>query len=177
MSTSKDATVQIDGAGHAPAPHYELFEGEGAFQAAVDRLLGETGRELRIFDPDLAALKLNSPARVARLERFLRGSRARRLHIVVHDPDLLTKRCPRMMRLVTLYAHVIQVHRTPEDLRNLQDAFLVLDAAHYVRRPVASVFRGALGLDDRSEALAMRSRFLELWAVSEPAVSPTTLGL
>jgi hypothetical protein len=46
-----------------------------------------------------------------------------------------------------------------------------------VRRPVARFFRGALGLGDENEALAMRSRFLEIWAASYPAVSSTTVGL
>jgi hypothetical protein len=42
---------------------------------------------------------------------------------------------------------------------------------------VAAYFRGALGLNDESEALAMRSRFLEIWAASYPGVSSTTAGL
>jgi hypothetical protein len=82
-----------------------------------------------------------------------------------------------MMGLLARYAHAIQMHRTHEEVREVQDAFLVLDANHYVRRPVARFFRGALGLGDENEALAMRSRFLEIWAASYPAVSSTTVGL
>lgn len=161
----------------APAPDYARFNGVEEFQQAVDRLLAQDGRELGIFDPDLAALKLNDPDRVARLEAFLRASRTRRLQVAVHDPDHLTRRCPRMMAFLQRFNHVIQIHRTHQEIRSLQDAFLVLDAAHYVRRPVATFMRGGIGLFDETDALAMRSRFREIWAASYPAVSSTTAGL
>jgi hypothetical protein len=156
---------------------YERFDSRGAFQAAVDRLLGEPGRELRIFDPDAQALELNQPARVEALERFLQASRTNRLYMVLHDPQPLQTRCPRMMSLLARFSHAIQIHRTHEEIAQLQDAFLVLDSAHYVRRPVAAFFRGAIGLSDETEALAMRGRFDEIWAGSYPAVSGTTAGL
>jgi hypothetical protein len=48
---------------------------------------------------------------------------------------------------------------------------------HYVRRPVATLFRGAMGLGDENEGQALRGRFGEIWAASYPAVSSTTVGL
>ena len=161
----------------APAPHYERFDTETAFQAALERLLEQTARELRVFDPDLAALRLNSPERIARVERFLQASRTRRLYIVVHDTDQVTRHCPRMMSLLARYSHAIQINQTQQEIRELQDSFLVLDSMHYLRRPAARFFRGALGLNDENEALAMRARFGEIWSASYPAVTPTTLGL
>ena len=160
-----------------PQAEYLQFDGEADFQQAVVRLLAASGRELRVFDPDLAALKLNDAARVATLEGFLAASRTRRLFIAVHDTEHVTRQCPRMMSLLARYAHAIQIHRTHEEIRSIQDSFLVLDQSHYVRRPVAQLFRGALGLHDETEALAMRARFQEIWAASYPAVSSTTLGL
>lgn len=160
-----------------PEPQYLRFDAEADFQTAVERLLELPGRELRIFDPDLLVLRLNAPARIALLERFLRGSRTRKIQVVVHHTEHLTRHCPRMMSLLKLFNHAIQINRTHEEIRNLQDAFMVLDAEHYLRRPVAEHFRGALGLHDETEALAMRSRFLEIWAASYPGVASTTLGL
>ena len=160
-----------------PKIDYQRFEGEGEFQTALDRLLEQPGRELRLFDPDLKALRLNSPARIAQFDRFLRASRTRKIYMVVHDTDHLTRQCPRMLGLLKLFTHVIQINRTHEEIRNLQDAFLVLDTQHYLRRPVADHFRGAIGLYDETEALAMRSRFQEIWSASYPGVSSTTVGL
>ena len=156
---------------------YERFDTNDGFQAALARLLGQPGRELRIFDPDGAALRLNDPARIAQLEGFLQQSRTRRMYLVVHNTDHITRQCPRMMALLARYTHAIQINRTSEEIRELQDAFLVLDALHYVRRPVATFFRGAMGLGDDNEGLAMRGRFMEIWGASFPAVSSTTVGL
>lgn len=158
-------------------PVYERFDTSDGFQAAVERLLAQAGRELRIFDPDLSALRLNDPGRIGVLEAFLSTSRTRRIYVVVHDAGHVTRYCPRMMSLLARYSHAIQINRTHPEIRELQDAFLVLDALHYVRRPVAQFFRGAIGLGDESEALAMRSRFMEIWAASYPGVSATTVGL
>ena len=160
-----------------PKPEYERFEGEADLQKAVDRMLAQPGRELRLFDPDLKALRLNSPARIAQLDTFLRASRTRRIYVVVHSIDHLTRHCPCMLGLLKLFNHAIQINRTHEEIRNLQDAFMVLDARHYLRRPVAEHSRGAIGLNDETEALAMRSRFQEIWSASYPGVSSTTVGL
>jgi hypothetical protein len=81
------------------------------------------------------------------------------------------------MNLLARFAHAIQVYKTGEEIRELQDAFLVLDSMHYVRRPVAQFFRGAIGLGDENEGLTMRSRFMEIWSASLPGVSATTVGL
>jgi hypothetical protein len=159
------------------APIYERFDTKQAFQAAVERLLEQPGRELRVFDPDGAALRLNDAARIEGLERFLLASRTRRLYLVVHDTDHLTRQCPRLLALLRRFSHAIQINQTQEEIRDVQDAFLLLDAVHYVRRPVASLFRGAMGLGDENEGQALRGRFGEIWAASSPAVSATTVGL
>jgi len=122
-------------------------------------------------------LRLNDPVRLARLERFLMSSRTRRIYLVLHNTDPLTRQCPRMMSLLGRYSHAMQINRTHEEIRELQDAFLVLDSLHFVRRPVAQFFRGALAFGDETEGLAMRGRFVEIWAASFPAVSSTTIGL
>jgi len=156
---------------------YERFDTHAGFQQAISRLLAQPGRELRVFDPDGASLGLNDAARVGELERFLLASRARRLYLVLHDTEHLTRQCPRMMALLARLTHAVQIHRTHEPIRHLQDAFWVLDSQHYVRRPVATFSRGAMGLNDESEGQVMRQRFAEIWDQSFPAVSSTTVGL
>jgi hypothetical protein len=125
----------------------------------------------------MEAWRLNSVERVDHLRRFLQLSRTRRLYLVVHDTGHITRYCPRMLQLLAKYNHVIQINRTDESIRSLQDSFAVLDARHYLRRPVARFFRGALGVNDETEGLAMRTRFTEIWAASFPAVSSATTGL
>ena len=159
------------------APIYERFDTSQGFQAAVDRLMEQPGRELRVFDPDGAALRLNDPQRIERLERFLIASRTRRMYLVLHSTDHLTRQCPRLLTLLRRFSHAMQINQTHEEIREVQDAFLLLDAMHYVRRPMATLFRGAMGLGDENEGQALRGRFAEIWAASYPAVSSTTVGL
>ena len=159
------------------APIYERFDTNQGFQAAIERLLEQPGRELRVFDPDGAALRLNDAGRIEGLGRFLLASRTRRLYLVVHNTDHLTRQCPRLLSLLRRFSHAIQINQTHEEIRDVQDAFLLLDAVHYVRRPVAALFRGAMGLGDENEGQALRGRFAEIWAASYPAVSSTTVGL
>ncbi len=168
--TDKDETP-------GPAQDYALFDTTAGFQAAVDRVLRLPARELRIFDADLSSLNLNSPERIEALRSFLAFSRTRKIYMVVHNPDHLTRYCPRMVNLLSLYSHAVEVNRTSEALRSLQDSFLVLDQNHYVRRPVSRFFRGACGVNDETEALVMRARFQEIWNASTPGVSGTTAGL
>ena len=159
------------------APIYERFDTSQGFQAAVDRLLEQPGRELRVFDPDGAALRLNDPQRIEGLERFLIASRTRRMYLVVHSTHHLTRQCPRLLTLLRRFSHAMQINQTHEEIREVQDAFVLLDAMHYVRRPMATLFRGAMGLGDENEGQALRGRFAEIWAASYPAVSSTTVGL
>ena len=156
---------------------YERFDTAAGFQSAIERLVAQPGRELRIFDPDGASLRLNDPARIALLEQFLAASRTRRIYLVVHDTDHITRHCPRLLALLARYSHMMQIYRTHDAIRNLQDSFLVLDSEHYVRRPAAAFYRGAIGLGDEVEAQAMRHRFMEIWEASYPGVAPTTAGL
>lgn len=160
-----------------PQTEYLPFDGQADFQRAIGRLLAAPGRELRVFDPDLAALRLDDAARIEQITAFLAASRTRRIFMAVHDTEHVTRYCPRMMALLARYSHAIQINRTHEEIRGIQDSFLVLDQAHYVRRPVAQFYRGALGLYDDTEALAMRGRFQEIWGASFPGVSANTLGL
>jgi hypothetical protein len=156
---------------------YERFDTNAGFQTALERLLAQPGRELRIFDPDGAALRLNDPARIALLEAFLGASRTRRIYMVVHDTEHITRQCPRLLGLLARFSHMMQINRTHEHIRELQDAFLVLDSQHYVRRSVAAFYRGAAGFGDETEALGMRQRFMEIWEASFPGISSTTAGL
>jgi len=160
-----------------PQPARRVITARADYLAAFDELIPHVRRELRIFDPDLAQLELNAPERVEGLRRFLNANRDNRLYIAVHDPDHLTRRVPRMMDLLTQLSTNIAVHRTVDDAARAQDCFVLVDAEHVIRRPVAAHPRGVVLTDDQKEARAMRERFDEIWQSSVPAVSATKLGL
>ena len=176
MSTN-DTQAEPQAQAAEATTQYSRFDTGAEFQQAIELLLDQPGRELRIFDPDMQAFRLNSPARIIRLQHFLQASRTRRLYLVVHDTGAIIRGCPRLLQLLADFNHAIQINRTDDSIRELQDSFAVLDDRHYLRRPVARFFRGAIGVNDETEARAMRSRFMEIWAASFPGVSSTTAGL
>jgi hypothetical protein len=153
-------------------PDGPRFGGAPANFACHAAQLGATAHMVSAIGPDELGVK----ALKALEDKGVNTSRVARSEFPT-GADHVTRECPRMMALLARFAHAIQVNRTHEEIRNIQDSFLVLDQSHYVRRPVAQFYRGALGLYDETEALAMRTRFQEIWGASFPGVSSTTLGL
>jgi len=157
-----------------------VFEAQEPGYGASTRNAGYVGRTLKHGFGELVehhGLPFATQIYGELMEAFLAASRTRRLYMVVHQTEHITRHCPRMLALLARFAHAIQINRTHEEIRSLQDSFLVLDSQHYVRRPAAAFYRGAIGLGDETEAQAMRHRFMEIWEASFPGVAPTTVGL
>jgi hypothetical protein len=165
--------AEIEGA----APERTLLQTKADYERGFGRVLGLVRRELRIFDPDLAELQINSAERVETLARVLRGGPNRRIFIALHDVDYVSKRCPRFIALLGIYASSIFIYRTVGDAAKVQDCFVLADGEHLVRRPVTAQSRGVLVIGDPKECQPMRERFDEIWESSEPAVSANTTGL
>ena len=158
-------------------PQRILLETRKDYLEGFNTLLGLARRELRIFDPDLSELEINSTNRVETLARFLRESRTHRIYIALHDVEHVIKRCPRLITLLGSFTAGMFIHRTEGDAAKVQDCFVLADGEHLVRRPVTTQPRGVLVLNDPKECQPMRERFDEIWESSIPAVSPATTGL
>jgi hypothetical protein len=158
-------------------PERALLQTRGDYERGFARVLGLVRRELRIFDPDLSELQMNSAERVEALAGFLRGGPNRRVFIALHDVDYVSRRCPRFIALLGIYASSVFIYRTLGDAAKVQDCFVLADSDHLVRRPVTAQPRGVLVLGDPKECQPMRERFDEIWESSEPAVSANTTGL
>jgi hypothetical protein len=161
----------------AGAPERTLLQTLADYERGFGRVLALLRRELRIFDPDLSELRMNSAERVEALSRFLRGGPNRRIYIALHEVDYVSKRCPRFIALLGIHASSIFIYRTVGDAAKVQDCFVLADGEHLVRRPVTAQPRGVLIVNDPKECQPMRERFDEIWESSEPAVSANTTGL
>ena len=158
-------------------PERILLQARSDYLEGFNRLLGLARRELRIFDPDLSELEMNSTSRVETLTRFLRGSRARRIYVALHDIEHVSKRCPRLIALMGSYTTALFIFQTQGEAAKVQDCFVLADGDHLVRRPVTTQPRGVLVLNDPKECQPMRERFDEIWEASLPTVSVNTTGL
>ena len=170
-------TRHADGGGEAPSPQRSIITLRREYREAIDTLLPLLGRELRIFDPDLADLGLDAPDKVELLKNFLRRAPHNRIYIALHSTEYITRQAPRLMGLLATFAGNMLVHKTEGDAARVQDCFVLCDDLHFVRRAVSAQPRGALYLYDAKEARGMRDRFDEIWASSFPAVSATQTGL
>jgi hypothetical protein len=82
-----------------------------------------------------------------------------------------------MLELLKLFNHAIQINRTHEEIRDLQDAFMVLDAQHYLRRPVAESTAARSSCTDENRRRRCARAYPEIWTASYRGSSTTwTVG-
>jgi hypothetical protein len=158
-------------------PERHLFTSRADYVAGFAQVLGLARHELRIFDPDLTQLPLNTPDTLDVLRDFLARRRDNRLYIALHNPELVARRMPRLMSLLGMFGASMLIHQTEGDAARVQDCFVLADHHHFVRRLVCAQPRGVLVLNDQKEAHKMAERFDEIWQSSVPAVSASTSGL
>ncbi len=145
--------------------------------AALDTLCKLAQHNLYLFDKDFDGLGYNTEARYTTLRNFLLANPAHRLFVLAHDMHYLSTLCPRMMLLLRQFGTSMFIHQTPKNLQHITEPFSVADESNYVRRFHFDDPRGMLAQHDPEKARALKSRFMEMWASSHPAISSTKLGL
>ena len=158
-------------------PSYRPISGIAESLEAIDEVIAVAERTIRIFDISLSNRGFNSPARATALRDFLVRGRAHRILIALHETDLLARENPRLLILLRQFPMSIEIHRTLAQARNAMDPFVLADdhsvwhQLHYEQQ------RAIVALHSPGDALPITQRFDEIWDLSEPAVSATTLGL
>ncbi len=161
----------------AQKPDYRPISGVAESLAAIEEVVGTAQRAIRVFDISLSNRGFNSPALAEKLRQFFVAGRAHRLFIALHNTDLLERESPRLLQLLRQFPMSIEIHRTLAQARNAMDPFVVADDhsvwhQHHPEQP-----RAIVALRSPADATPIMQRFDEIWELSEPAVSATTLGL
>jgi hypothetical protein len=161
----------------APQPCYRAISGTAESLAAIDQVISVAQRSIRIFDITLSNRGFNSPARSDKLREFLVRGRSHRLQVALHETDGLERECPRLLILLRQFPMSIEIHRTIGQARNAMDPFVLADDhsvwhQHHFEQP-----RAIVAIESLTDAMPIAQRFDEIWELSEPAVSATTLGL
>lgn len=144
---------------------------------AIDELIGLARLRIRVFDQDMSQTGWNTAARIEKLSAFLRGTRGRRLDVIVHDTRYLESLCPRMLNLLRTYASAMTVYRTGTEARMASDPLIIVDDRHYLHRFHFEQPRAAMGIEQPEQTRPLASRFDEIWATGEPGINATVLGL
>ena len=145
--------------------------------AAIDELVVLARRRIRVFDQDMSQTGWNQQSRVDHLAAFLRGTRGRRLDIIVHDTTYLETACPRMLKLLRAYSYAVTIYRTGVEAKLATDPLLIVDDRHYLHRFHLGQPRAAMGIEQPEQTRPLASRFDEIWATGEPGINATVLGL
>jgi len=161
----------------APKPSYRQIFGIADSLAAIDEVIAEATQAIRVYDINLAGRGFNAPQRAERLRSFLVAGRAHRILIALRDTDLLERECPRLLALLRQFPMSIEIHRTLAQARNAADPFIVADDHSVWHQLHHDQPRAIVALHSPTDAWPIAQRFDEIWELSEPAVSATTLGL
>src|SRR5262245_13767126 len=159
-----------------PTPQHTPLLGNTEYDAALDDILSRAQKSVRIFEQSLSTA-YNTPKRIELLRNFLMASRRNRLQIVMHDVLTLDRNCPRLLNLLRVHGHAIGIHETHQAAKAVYDPFAIVDDAHYVHRFHFEELRGLKAVDDPVGTHGFIERYAEIWEVSSPAASATTLGL
>jgi len=176
MATSTP-TPADPGSSPATAARHEKLDTVAAQVAAIDELIGLAQHSIRVFDVDLSGMGWNESTRAEMIVAFLRASRNARLDIVVHDTGWIEASCPRLMRLLRYYGHLITIRRTGDEAKHAMDPLVIVDDQHYLHRLHVTQPRAVLGIAQPDEAKPLIERFEVIWSIAEPGVSGTVLGL
>jgi len=161
----------------APGPSYRQISGIAESLAAIDEVVGTAQRTIRVFDISLSNRGFNTPGLAEKLRQFLLAGRSHRLYIALHNTELLVRESPRLLQLLRQFPMSIEIHRTLAQARNAMDPFVVADDHSVWHQLHHEQPRAIMALHAPADAIPILQRFDEIWELSEPAVSATTLGL
>ena len=153
------------------------LDGITDYISALDTLCRLARHELYIFEKNFDGLGFNTEERYTILRNFLLANSSHRLYVLAHDTHYLSTLCPRMIMLLRQFGTSMFIYQTPKNLQYISEPFSVADDTNYVRRFHFNDPRGILGQNDPENARVLKSRFMEMWTASHPAVSSTKLGL
>ena len=160
-----------------PDANYRPISGVAESLEAIDEVIGAAQRSIKIFDISLSNRGFNSPGRTALLRQFFVAGRAHRLYIALHNTDNLERESPRLLQLLRQFPMSIEIHRTLAQARNATDPFVVADDHSVWHQMHHEQQRAIVALHSPADAIPIVQRFDEIWELTEPAVSATTLGL
>lgn len=145
--------------------------------AALDTLCKSAVHTLYFFEKDFVNIGFNSEARIETLRHFLLANPNNRLQLLAHDTRPISQYCPRLINLLRQFGHNMFIFQTPKNLQHLTEPFATADESYFARRFHFDDTRGILGKNDGEEARRLKSRFNEMWLVSQPNASTATTRL
>ena len=155
----------------------ELITDWSNYQAAIDRLLVLSHQKIMIYDEDLLSLRLGESARLNWLKQWLSVAQPNSIRIAVRNAEPLRRQQSHLLQLFAVYAHIVTVHETGEELGALRDAMILVGNKHGLIRFDREQARSKLLVDEPDSLGPYLQRFEEIWEIPGNVVGATNLGL
>lgn len=155
---------------------HQTFHTRGDFLLALDMLIGQASRHIRIQDADLRGQGWDGPARPALLERFLRDDPARRVDILLRESGYLQGHCPHLMDLIRYRGHQLEVRLREETARS-EECFVLADDGLVLLRYHRDSWHGRYAAEDRLAVTQLGGQFADEWDRLTGGLGYQPLGL
>lgn len=151
------------------------FETPPDYVSALDTLLQSATHLIRIYDWDLSDGGYEAPARIELLKEFCKQGRT--IKILLADDTYLRRHAGQMMRLLSVWGHVLHVRVRDSDPPPAHDCFVLADDKGVLKRYDKHETKGLMRLDARGDAAELAIRFDGEWGRATKRVSAHTIGL
>ncbi len=158
-------------------PAGKVLIGERDYERALAHIVASAEKTLMIFDPDLSRGAFKSQQIADILQTFLAKARYAKLTIIVHDSKFLNEYCVRLLKLLHVFGHQMEIRVSDERAHIAQDAMVIADAKHTIHRFHIQQARFKYVMDDSVMARPLIERYEELLEASPTIISASTLGL
>lgn len=155
----------------------ELITSWAEYDSSLLKILELTTQTLSIFDADLLKLRLERPANIELLRRFLSSDRQHRLRIAVKNAEPFRRDSPRLMKLLALYTQNMTMIECPPHLASLNDSLCIADDRHALIRFHTDSARARIIIDNIEECAQYVQRFEDILKEGGEQVCASTLGL
>lgn len=153
------------------------FETPPDYVSALNTLLPGATRLIRIYDWDLSDGGYETPARIEFLNDFCKQGLRREIRILLADDTYLSRHAGQLMRLLSVWGHVLHVRVRGAEPPPARDSFVLTDDKGMLKRHDKDETRGIMRLDSRGDVAELAIRFDSEWERAERRVSAHTLGL
>ncbi|KAB2325263.1 hypothetical protein F8A86_02440 [Betaproteobacteria bacterium SCN1] len=153
------------------------FDTPAEGRAAFDTLLAGAHRLIRLYDREPLPWALDDTDRHAVLRAFCAAGGGRRIECLFDDTRHLTRDCPRLMRLLRDFGHVLEIRQTEADTPLPDEAFALADRHGILLRADKAALHGIMHPDDPGRATRLHQTFEALWQRAAVRISATPLGL
>jgi hypothetical protein len=158
-------------------PAGKILIGERDYERALAHVVAHAEKSLCIFDPDLSRGAFNSLQLAELLQQFLAKGPYVKMQMIVHDAYYLNAYGVRILKLLSVYGHQMEIRVTDASAHIAQDAMVIADGTHYLHRFHIQQARFKYMLNQASACKPLLERFEELVEASPTLITATTLGL